>query len=314
MKNQKGFAAFILIALIALSVAGFAYYKSQTPKPITVVEEQQHIPIRQFATSTDETPTTPAGAVSPTPTVQATVPVKAVINKSTIQELPKQGDVFTLGDTITIVWNPALINVSTMYLIKIDAKPGEATGLQIYKRTYSEDPVSKNGMYYYKLPKDYVLYPGMYKVQLVSYGEKQKILMNNSFEIKAPAGAATRSERPFTINSISGNNSFYHPGDVINLTVDARGGDGLPLPESEGYTVSARIWNNEHNVAIATNASWRFDPTTGTWLVQTIVPPDLGTHEMDVDLYCGRIGPDSICAQKYGTALYVSKKISVTTN
>jgi hypothetical protein len=301
MKNsQKGFIVPILIIIIAALVVGggtYIYQKNKQIVPTKIEDTNTKYPVNATATTT----------------VAATSSQKSSINNKvvhSIQLLPKDGQLFTFGNTLIIQWDPSVINVSTMYLKNIHPVAGKSSGLQIYHRVSLSDGVSASGIYKYKIPIDYTIDPGEYQVELDSYGESQKVLLPNKFLIQVPSGVSTKSKNNYYINSIKEypagvNNLFisgktYKSSDSISVAVDGREGDGTVASSEKGFNIQAHIMYLNGAGISATNAT--FDTQSNLWNINLQVPLISGQYTFEIGLYCGHIGLNSLCSQKYSNS------------
>jgi len=103
---------------------------------------------------------------------------------------------------------------------------------------------------------------------------------------------------------VIGQQQTYTPGTIITFSVKGIEPDGTPASQQKGFNVQAHLYNQ--NVGI--NPSFQavngtYNTSSGYWDVRLTAPLDVSIpYEVRISLYCGYVGFDSLCAQKYGAS------------
>lgn len=251
---------------------------------------------------------------------------------------PSRADVWYLGQTVKISWDPEFIDASTIYLVRTEplyenirdvplpsvtsSSSNRYGGVQIYRRETLDDPVSLKGELLYKLPNSLgFIYPGTYKISVRSYGERS-FLEGETFQIKTADNDFKLADNYFYISGIKGMKERYQPNEKIQIKIDAREGDGgLALPHN-GFNIQGHIFEAvfygpsglaHGNAFFAENAV--YEPLSGKWILSSGIPHDPSKlYMLEISLYCGFVGMDSKCAQNYGGGPAVTSRFLFKVN
>jgi len=220
---------------------------------------------------------------------------------------PIKDAVYTQGDTLIIKWDPKLIDASTIYLSCLSMDSRCQSG-QIYKRDDLSDPVSKNGSFSYNL--DTADFPGEYRVVIYSFAKESK-LESDSFKIKAPVGTLKVSSGSYYILDFYSSTSKYRAGKKVTFFADTREDDKTFANDVKSFRAKLEIV--DANAPYGERFSITegvFNKSTNLWEFETILPNDKSiVYAARVVLWCGYIGPNSVCAQQYGTSSQVEESI-----
>jgi len=238
-------------------------------------------------------PPVPQPAPQPTPPIAQPTPPPAILS-------PSGGENFVLGrDTINVRWSPTLPGVD---VIKLVAVSGNGSSAQLYGQNVQGYPTNKNGYYDYKLPNDLsFIQPGIHYIELTPVNGYP--VKSSTFTISSPVSTVPPVSGVYSVASLDGYQSTYNPNSAITFKVKGLEPDGTSASQSEGFNVQAHLYDP----AVGRNPSFQavnatFDTSTGLWTVQLSAPVDKNiTYEVRVSLYCGYVGLDSLCVQKYGT-------------
>src|SRR3989338_8217100 len=212
---------------------------------------------------------------------------------------PNGGESYILGkDSISIRWSPALPGVST---IQIVSSKGEA--FQLYGQKVSGDPTNVNGYYTYQLPNNLsTIYPDTFYENLGPPNGKQGGNRTKS-SVLSPPSPVPPSNSKNSIAGVVGQQQTYTPGAIISFSVKGIEPDGTPASQQKGFNVQAHLYNQN----VGMNPSFQavngiYNTSSGYWDVKLTAPSDVTIpYEVKIGLYCGYVGFDSVCAQKYGT-------------
>ena len=190
-----------------------------------------------------------------------------------------------------------------MSTIQLVSSKGDA--FQLYGQKVSGDPTNINGYYTYQLPNNLsTIYPDTYQVNLVSADGKPEV-RSNKFSVLSPTTAVPPSSSKYSIAGVAGQQQTYAPGASITFSVKGIEPDGTPASQQKGFNVQAHLYNQ--NVK-GMNPSFQavngtYNTSSGYWDVKLTAPSDVTIpYEVKISLYCGYVGFDSICAQKYGAS------------
>ena len=209
---------------------------------------------------------------------------------------PKVGDSYIMGkDSITIKWFPENAGVTTIQLVS-----SKGDTFQIYGQKVSGDPTNTSGSFVYKLPDTLsTIYPDIYYVNLID--TKGQNLKSRKFSIVSPVSSVPASNEGYSITGLTGHKKIYSSGSPIVFWVKGVEPDGSSASHEEGFNVQAHLSIDGANNALeAVNGT--YNSSTGLWEIRLTAPKDKNlTYEVKASLYCGYVGFDSLCAQKYGT-------------
>lgn len=218
---------------------------------------------------------------------------------------PKYGDVYMLGDAMTVIWNPELIDVSTAKIILLD--PVKKESMQIYRRESLGDTASREGMLIYNIPNNLTIYPGTYQIEVMDYGGKFKYL-SDEFTVGSKVSLLPRENKPFLIKTILGAKDSYVVGDTMKINLEATEANGTFAGPSNGFNVQARLFSVDNVGVWSGNAT--YEPNANMWHLD--VPVQANTYRLQVSLYCSLQRIDSVCGQKYGYYQQADKYLDFT--
>jgi len=116
--------------------------------------------------------------------------------------------------------------------------------------------------------------------------------------IPTPSSASTSID--FFIQSVSGVQGNYKPGETITLVIDGTESDGSKATSLEGFNVQVYIFDSGRTKTYqGLNAD--FDSVAGVWRANLTVPSDQSkTYDLQATLYCSSPLASAACVSNYG--------------
>ncbi|MSU55221.1 MAG: hypothetical protein EXS46_01610 [Candidatus Taylorbacteria bacterium] len=154
---------------------------------------------------------------------------------------------------------------------------------------------------------------------LIDQNGNSSVVYTNTltFQSTIPTQNDSITTTPFTISSVSGNQSNYAPGSTINLTIKGIDGKGNIASSDKGFNIQAYIFpvndtNFSGNYVVPyprDSFNGTYNSSTGYWNVSMNVPA-AGSYNLKLGLYCSRVG--SSCYGLNGPGDQGSKVIPFT--
>lgn len=208
---------------------------------------------------------------------------------------PAGGELFGLGETLGITWEPTSKGIETITLVSARAN-GPSLGL--YGAKVYGDPVNYDGEFSYELP-DYLVIPaGKYRVRLDPVGNGRNVESRTFTFVSEEAAKAIKPKYKF--GKVTGiEKKGYVAGSPVRFDIQAFEVAKVPATPENGFNVQAHLYDQaDRNRALqAVNATYNAERKV--WSVEFVAPEEADRYIVVTSLYCGNLAAGSYCAQKY---------------
>jgi len=226
---------------------------------------------------------------------------------------PQGGEIYTTEDELIIKWDSSKIDVSTIQLYSIDNDYNNCLGIPslggIYGRTDLSDPVSKEGVFIYKLSSRY-LYPADYGVVLSNWGYSRNIV-SNPFEIQAAKEVRAPIAGKLTMEFIKSLPDSLSKNDHFSIKIRSKDSTGRILNPDDGFYSRSQIYKRS-STDFVKSFDGAYSSEDGTWTIDGQLDIPEGDYEMRVSIWCSHTKKP--CQERYisGSNNSVRQKIYFT--